>query len=130
MSAGGERLCGTWIPVAADISGQELDVTEMRVSRLIIDAVGYRILDRTARTVDAGTYLIGEPRTFRTLDLCGVEGPYAGRRLLALVALDGDRLCVCYDLESSERPAGWLAQGKQLLLSVTYARVAEAVRAS
>jgi uncharacterized protein (TIGR03067 family) len=125
MSAGAATLHGTWIPIAADISGHDLDITEMRVARLIIDARGYRIVDRTERTVDAGTYEIGEPRSFRTLDLCGVEGPYAGRRLLALVELDGDRLCVCYDLESAERPSGWLAQGEQLLLSVTYARVAE-----
>jgi uncharacterized protein (TIGR03067 family) len=130
MSAGGEALHGTWIPIAADISGHELDVTEMRVARLVIDADGYRIVDRSDRTVDAGTYLISEPRSFRTLDLCGVEGPYAGRRLLALVELDGDRLCVCYDLESTERPTGWLAGDEQLLLSVTYARVSEAVKVS
>jgi uncharacterized protein (TIGR03067 family) len=130
MNAGGEALHGSWIPIAADISGHALDITEMRVARLIIDAHGYRIVDRSERTVDAGTYLIGEPRSFRTLDLCGVEGPYAGRRLLALVELDGDRLCVCYDLESAERPTGWLAQGEQLLLSVTYARVSEVVKDS
>jgi uncharacterized protein (TIGR03067 family) len=130
MSAGGATLHGTWVPIAADISGHDLDVCEMRVVRLIIDSQGYRIIDRSECTVDAGTYDIGEPGTFRTLDLCGVAGPYAGRLLLALVALDGDRLCVCYDLERAERPSGWLAQGEQLLLTVTYARAASAVKPS
>jgi uncharacterized protein (TIGR03067 family) len=125
MSVGAETLHGTWVPIAADISGHDLDISEIRVARLIIDAQGYRIVDRSDRTVDTGTYVIGEPRSYRTLDLRGVEGPYAGRLLLALVELDGERLCVCYDLESAGRPTGWLAQGEQLLLSVTYARVAE-----
>jgi uncharacterized protein (TIGR03067 family) len=130
MSSEAARLHGSWVPLAADISGHDLDVSEMRVARLIIDARGYRIVDRSDRTVDAGTYVLGEPRSFRTLDLCGVEGPYADRRLLALVELDGERLCICYDLESAERPKGWLAQGEQLLLTVTYARVADGVKVS
>src|SRR5579863_277018 len=104
MSSDTAPLLGTWVPVAADISGHELDVSEMRVARLIIGPRGYRIVDRRDQSVDAGTYVLGEPRSFRTLDLCGLEGPYAGRRLLALVELDGERLCVCYDLESAERP--------------------------
>ena len=130
MSSEAARLHGSWVPLAADISGHDLDVSEMRVARLIIDARGYRIVDRSDRTVDAGTYVLGEPRSFRTLDLCGVEGPYAGRRLLALVELDGERLCICYYLESAERPKGWLAQGEQLLLTVTYARLADGVKVS
>jgi len=130
MSPGAATLIGTWVPIAADISGHNLDISEMRVARLIVEADGYRIVDRSGRTVDAGTYELGEPRSFRTLDLCGVEGPYAGRRLLALVELDGERLCVCYDLDGAERPTGWLAQDEQLLLSVTYARVTDVLKAS
>jgi uncharacterized protein (TIGR03067 family) len=130
MSAGAPSLHGIWVPIAADISGHMLDITEMRVARLIIDADGYHIVDRSGRTVDAGTYELGEPRSFRTLDLCGLEGPYAGRRLLALVELDGERLCVSYDLDNAERPTGWLAQDEQLLLTVTYARVADGVKVS
>jgi uncharacterized protein (TIGR03067 family) len=130
MSAEAAMLQGIWVPIAADISGHILDITEMRVARLIMDADGYRIVDRGGRTVDAGTYELGEPRSFRTLDLCGVEGPYAGRRLLALVELDGERLCVCYDLDSAERPTGWLAEDEQLLLTIIYARVPDGAKAS
>jgi hypothetical protein len=42
--------------------------------------------------------------------------------MLALIELNAERLCVCYDLERCERPLSMQPQGEQLLLSITYAR--------
>jgi uncharacterized protein (TIGR03067 family) len=124
------ELDGTWVPVAADVSGRALDVTELRVSRLIILHETYRIVDRTDQVVDSGELLLGEPNVPRTLDIVGVEGPYAGRRMRAIIEFEGDRLCVCYDLETDERPLTMRATQDQLLLSITYARRRAALRLS
>jgi hypothetical protein len=40
----------------------------------------------------------------------------------AIIELDGDRLCVCYDLEQQHRPRTMRPLEDQLLLSITYAR--------
>jgi uncharacterized protein (TIGR03067 family) len=124
------ELDGTWVPVAADVSGRALDVAELRVSRLIILHETYHIVDRSDQVVDSGELLLGAPSLPRTLDIIGVEGPNAGKRMLAIIELDGDHLCVCYDLESEERPVTMEPQKDQLLLSITYARVCPASRLS
>jgi uncharacterized protein (TIGR03067 family) len=117
------ELDGTWVPLAADVSGRALDVTGLRVSRLIILQETYRIVDRTDHVLDSGELLLGEPGIPRTLDIIGMEGPYAGRRMHAIIEVEGDRLCVCYDLENGERPLAMQAAQDQLLLSITYARL-------
>ena len=109
------------MPVAANVSGRELDVATLRVARLLIDHSSYDIIDRQAQSVDRGTL---EPTgTPAALDLCGTEGPAAGRRLRTLTELDGDRLCICYDLEHDVRPASMRPAAEQLLLCITYVRV-------
>jgi uncharacterized protein (TIGR03067 family) len=123
-ASGAALLDGTWVPVAAEVSGSSLDVRQLRVARLIIALPEYRIVDQHDATLDAGTAQLGESVSPRTLDLQVVEGPYAGRRLSAIVALQDDRLCVCYDLECDQRPHSWQAEAGQLLLSITYARAA------
>jgi uncharacterized protein (TIGR03067 family) len=118
-------LDGEWRPVAADVSGQALDVASLRVARLLIERGGYDIIDREARRVDRGTLEspaeTGAPPG--ALDLVGTEGPANGRRLRALSELDGDRLCICYDLESDARPASMRPLEDQLLLRITYTRL-------
>jgi uncharacterized protein (TIGR03067 family) len=122
--SGGSRtgLSGAWIPVAANVSGKELLVAELRVKYLVFDGHDYSIIDRTNQIVDRGEYLVNENATPQTLDIVGRDGPNAGRSMLAIFELDGDRLTVCYDLQGNSRPADMLPQENQLLLSITYER--------
>jgi uncharacterized protein (TIGR03067 family) len=113
-------LDGEWRPVAADVSGQALDVASLRVARLLIERGGYDIIDREARRVDR---YARSGRPPGALDLVGTDGPANGRRLRALSELDGDRLCICYDLESDARPASMRPLEDQLLLRITYTRL-------
>ncbi len=128
MSAEVPLLTGSWVPVAAEVSGRALDISMLRVARLSFSEHDYAIVDGNGDAVDAGTWELGPSTTLRTLDLLGSVGPYAGRRVLAIIALDGDRLCIAYDLECARRPAGWIHEPEQLLLSITYLRSAEQVR--
>jgi uncharacterized protein (TIGR03067 family) len=117
-------LTGTWAPVAADVSGRPLAVAQLRVARLIIERDRYRIVDHAAEVVDSGELQLDQAAFPCALDITGLHGPHAGKRMLAIIELDGDRLCVCYDLEQRERPASMRPKADQLLLSITYVRVA------
>jgi uncharacterized protein (TIGR03067 family) len=116
------KLDGTWVPLAANVSGQQLPVTQLRVARLIIESDTYRIVDRSSRVVDCGELRLDEAAVPCALDIIGLEGPNAGKRMRAIIELDGDRLCVCYDLEQEQRPRTMRPAEDQLLLSITYAR--------
>jgi uncharacterized protein (TIGR03067 family) len=119
------ELDGTWVPVAAKVSGQALVVGELRVARLVLDRGAYEIVDRTDNIVDSGDFRIDRDVRPPAMDIVGVSGPYAGRTMRAIFELEGDRLTVCYDLETAERPQNMQPQEDQLLLSITYARAAQ-----
>ena len=119
-------LTGTWVPVAADVSGRQLEVAQLRVARLIIERDSYRIVDHADQVVDRGDLQLDQAAFPFALDFVGSHGPHAGKRMLAIIELDGDRLRVCYDLESDERPSNMQPQADQLLLSITYVRAAVA----
>jgi uncharacterized protein (TIGR03067 family) len=123
-------LTGSWVPVAADVSGQVLDIAELRVARLSFDLERYAIVDHAGQIVDEGTWQLGALDNPRSIDLLGNAGPNAGRRVLAIIALDGDRLCLGYDMERDQRPSGWRCEPDQLLLSITLVRQASGELAS
>jgi uncharacterized protein (TIGR03067 family) len=116
------ELDGTWVPVAAEVSGQELIVKELRVARLVLDRGGYEIIDRSDAIVDRGDFRINRGVSPPTMDIVGVSGPNAGRTMLAIFELLGDRLTVCYELDGAGRPVDMRPNEDQLLLSITYAR--------
>jgi uncharacterized protein (TIGR03067 family) len=123
------KLDGTWVPVSANVSGQQLAVAQLRVAQFIIQSETYRIVDRCAQVVDCGELRIDEAAVPCALDIIGLEGPNAGKRMRAIIELDGDRLCICYDLEQQQRPRTMRAAEDQLLLSITYARAVPALSA-
>jgi len=122
VTVGGAGLEGNWAPVAAEVSGQMLPIAELRVSRLSFEAGRYSIIDHADQVVGAGHWQLGADVIPRSLDLLGDAGPNAGRRVLAIVALDADRLCLGYDLERDVRPGSWRHEPEQLLLCITYLR--------
>ncbi|HEY3786564.1 MAG TPA: TIGR03067 domain-containing protein [Steroidobacteraceae bacterium] len=117
-------LEGAWVPVAANVSGQDLLVRELRVKYLVLDGRDYSIVDQTNQIVDRGEYLVDATRSPRAIDIVGRDGPNAGRSMLAIYELSGNRLTVCYDLDGTARPINMQAQEDQLLLSITYERAA------
>ena len=108
--------------MSANVSGQELVVSELRVKFLVLDGRDYSIVDRSNQIVDKGEYLVNDRASPLTLDIVGREGPNAGRSMLAIFELCGDRLTVCYDLNGKERPLDMEPRADQLLLSITYER--------
>jgi uncharacterized protein (TIGR03067 family) len=115
-------LEGTWAPIAASVSGKELLVAELRVKYLILDGHDYNIVDRSNQVVDRGEYLVNDSALPWTIYIVGRDGPNAGRSMLAIFELTGDRLTVCYNLDSGNRPGDLQAESGPMLLSITYER--------
>ena len=118
----GKGLEGAWAPVAANVSGAELVVTELRVKYLVLEAGGYSIIDRSNKIVDRGEYLVDDAAQPQAMDIVGRNGPNAGRTMRAIYELHEGLLTVCYDLDGSERPHTMQPGDDQLLLSITYER--------
>ena len=83
-------LEGSWLPVAAFVSDREVPVGELRVARLDLRAGHYEIRDDSGEVVDSGDYRVDADVLPRVMDMPGVDGPYAGRKLEAIIDLDGD----------------------------------------
>ncbi|MBS0580156.1 MAG: hypothetical protein JSR36_12955 [Proteobacteria bacterium] len=112
------------MPVAASVGASVLDVADLRVRYLLLEAGTFRIVDRSNQVVDGGRYHVNEACTPATLDMIGDRGPGAGRSMLAVFALRGDELMVSYDLEGQARPESLEPSRDRPLLRITYARAA------
>jgi uncharacterized protein (TIGR03067 family) len=118
-----QGLEGAWLPVAAYISGEVVPVTELRIARLTFRSGHYQILDHHQHVVDGGEVRVDTEASPRAMDIVGLEGPNAGRTLLAIYELSNDLLSICYDMEDgSERPRAMQPEEDQILLLITYAR--------
>jgi uncharacterized protein (TIGR03067 family) len=115
---------GAWAPIEASVAGNPLPVDDLRVRYFVLEAGGFRIIDRSNRVVDDGRYLIDPSPAPPTMDIVGQSGLSAGRTMHAIYELQGDELTVCYDLQGGERPAGMRPRKDQLLLRITYTRAA------
>ncbi len=115
-------LEGSWLPVAAYVSDREVPIGELRVARLDLHAGRYEIRDASGAVVDSGDYSVDADVLPRMMDMTGVAGPYAGRKLEAIIELDGDSLTVCYDLDGLARPESMEPDEDQLLLRIAYER--------
>ena len=123
MNLRDQRLEGAWLPVAAYIAGEVLPVAELRIARLLIRAGTYQILDNQQRVVDGGEVRPDPGAIPCTMDIVGLEGPHAGRTLLAIYELSNDLLSICYDMEGgADRPRSMQPEEDQILLLITYAR--------
>jgi uncharacterized protein (TIGR03067 family) len=115
-------LEGAWVPVAASVAGQTLEPADLRVRYLLLEGGGYRIVDRSNHVVDFGHYTLDARASPAAIDIIGEHGPNAGRTLLAVYALEGDALTVCYDVAGGARPATLAPLAGRPLLSITYER--------
>ena len=123
MKGRDQRLEGAWLPVAAYVAGEVLPVAELRIARLLIKDAAYQIIDNQQRVVDRGEVKLDTTANPSTMDIIGLEGPHAGRTLLAIYELSNDLLSICYDMEGgADRPRSMQPEEDQILLLITYAR--------
>lgn len=114
-------LNGTWLPVTAKMDGQELPVEGLRNMRLLLVEDHYTATVNGVR--DHGTVKYDSAANPPATEITGTEGPNAGRTLLAIYQLDGDKLTICYDLQGTARPVGFKAEAGSQHFLVTYRRM-------
>jgi uncharacterized protein (TIGR03067 family) len=114
-------LDGTWLPVTAKLNGQELPAESLRNMRLLLAGESYTATVNGVR--DSGTTKSDATANPPALEITGTEGPNAGRTMLAIYQLDGDKLTVCYDLQGAAHPTQFKAEAGSQYFLVTYRRM-------
>ena len=112
-------LQGTWIPTKAELGGVGMGSDTLKIITLKIDNGKYEV---TAETLDKGTYTINPDAKPKALDITGVEGPNAGKKILAIYEFKGDTLRVCYNLGPGPRPTEFQSPAGSAYFLATYKR--------
>ncbi len=119
-SADYKALQGTWLPVKAQLAGQNMPEKVLKTIVLKLDKHDY--VATVSGEPDKGTWTIDPSTTPRSLTITGVKGPNSGKVFPCIYAIKGDTLKVCYDLSGKKRPKDFkTAAGTELYL-VTYRR--------
>ena len=96
-----------WLAVSVEQGGKKLPDEEVkRIDLRVIVEGGKYTLKHGDRVVDRGTVKVTEPKGKQpgTIDVTPGEGENKGKVILAIYAIDGDTMKVCYDTEGKERP--------------------------
>lgn len=114
-------LVGTWALTSAQLGGKEFPLASINGAALHLSTDAYEFLG------DRGNYITAPHAKPAQLDIYGVQGPNAGRTILAIYEMHGDdEMTVCYQLGAGPRPAAFASpEGSQLFL-VHYKRVFQA----
>ncbi|MBI2807355.1 MAG: TIGR03067 domain-containing protein [Planctomycetes bacterium] len=115
-----KALNGTWLPTAAELSGQAFPDDVRKAITLVIKGNEYTVT--IGQVTDKGTVKIDATKKPRALDIVGGEGPNKGKTFLAIYELKGDTLRICYDLLGKKRPTEFATKKGAPLFLVTYRR--------
>jgi uncharacterized protein (TIGR03067 family) len=115
-----DAIQGTWLASAAEIGGKPFPEEVRKSIKLTLKDGKYTVTLGNSR--DQGTIKLDPSAKPKALDITGTDGPNKGRTILAIYALNGDTLTICYDLSGKSRPTEFkTTEGSQLFL-VTYQR--------
>jgi uncharacterized protein (TIGR03067 family) len=116
----GKAIQGTWLPMAAELAGQEFPAEVRKTIKLVIDGEKYTVTVGAA--VDEGTIKLDSSKTPKTMTVTGTKGPNQGKTFPAIYELTGDSLKICYDLSGQAHPAEFKTKPGTQLYLVTYQR--------
>jgi uncharacterized protein (TIGR03067 family) len=115
-----KKLEGTWMPSAAEASGQAFPDELLKTMKLVVTGDQYTVT--VGKAIDKGTVKIDSAKTPKTMDIIGVDGPNKGKTFLAIYEINGDTLRVCYDLAGKNRPTEFATKKGVPLFLATYQR--------
>lgn len=109
-------LHGQWHPIRAELDGQPAPALALDSMVFILSESGYTV-SFAGEVYDRGTFT----HTPTNLSMTAREGPHAGRVIVAIYQLVGDRLRICYALDGTAPTEFKTAPDSQRYL-VTYRR--------
>jgi uncharacterized protein (TIGR03067 family) len=116
-----KSLEGTWKIVFAELSGQRLPEAVTKEMRLLLQDGAYTLKSNSPD--DKGTVKYDLTKKIPEMDILGEDGPNKGRKILAIFAVEGEQLVVCYDLEGKKRPTEFKTSAETKHFLVRYERV-------
>jgi len=118
-----DTLIGTWQPLRAELDGELAPKEALDAMRLILSEDHYRV-KFGGDVSDQGTFTATQEDHIWALTLLGRKGVNAGRTILAIAQLRGDRIRICFGLQGN-RPADFTAAPNSGCYLVTYRREAQ-----
>ena len=115
-----ESIDGTWLPSAAELSGEKFPDEVLKTIKLVVGDEKYTVT--VGEGVDKGTVKLDPSAKPKALDITGTEGPNKGKTMLAIYDRSGDTLRVCYDLSGTARPGDFKTEKGKPLFLVSYER--------
>lgn len=108
---------GTWLPVEAELGGQNYPDEILKTMKLTMSDGRYTV--NVGEKIDNGLIKLEPASKPMAIDITGTEGPNKGKTFLAIYELTGDTLQICYDLSGKERPTEFKTakDSKQFLVS-------------
>jgi uncharacterized protein (TIGR03067 family) len=119
---------GFWLPAKAELAGQPMGDALLKSISLKMDDGKWEVL--VAGEPDRGTYTLDANASPKSMTIVGTDGPNHGRTFPAIYELNGDTLCICYDLSGAKRPNEFKSVAGTKLYLVTYHRKTEPASAS
>lgn len=115
-----DAIQGTWLPLTAELAGQEFPDDVRKTIKLTIMGAKYTV--SVGKHIDQGTTKLNTSVDPKQIDITGADGPNKGKTILAIYELNGDTLRVCYDLSGKNRPTEFKTKPGTQLFLVTYKR--------
>ena len=116
-----EILDGIWLPVDAELSGQQLPDGSLGNLELALSGESY-VLKVNGTAVDQGVIELFPETTPPAMQIAGSDRPNKGRIIPAIYQLNADTLTICYDLSGAATPSGFKTEANSQLYLVTYSR--------
>jgi uncharacterized protein (TIGR03067 family) len=115
-----KTLAGTWAIYAATLGGRDHleDYTGMVLK---VDGTKYDVGFGTVR--DEGTFTLGETKEHKTIDLKTKPGGlFKGRTMPGIYKIEGDKLTICVNTETQDRPDKYEAPAQTQIMLLTFVR--------
>jgi uncharacterized protein (TIGR03067 family) len=121
------KVDGIWVVKSAEIAGKKLPSEGAPPVKLTIKKGEYEV---QAESLDRGTVTYDDAAKPKRMEIKGVDGPNAGKTILAIYELSGDEMKVCYDLSGKSYPTEFKTLPGSTLFLANYERAkAEAGKA-
>jgi uncharacterized protein (TIGR03067 family) len=112
---------GTWIPTEGSMAGQKLTDQFLNNTKLLLNEGKYTVI--VGEDKEEGTYKVdtSKPSPY-PLDIETTSGPNKGRKIPAIVEVNGDTMKVCYNMGSKDRPKDFKSTAENKFVVMTYKR--------
>ena len=112
---------GDWQVSVAVIEGNEVPADFNKMIQLQMRGKQYST-SRMGEVVDEGTFVLEEDSKPAKIEITGVKGENAGKKILGIYKLEGrDKLTICYSLEGKAYPEQFDGKEPGMVL-ITYSR--------